>query len=737
MANEFYKGPSRQEKIGSNISAQRGPDMREAIEGNNRRTQSIVEGLNSLVNLGKKGVDIYAEKKTKEAIASGKTKAAKGEARPEDASFWSGDAEQEAYDDVRAEGAVAGLPSFVEQHMASNKDIKKPLDEMTRDERAGWVAKAREAYFKENKLDDSPYKDKADAYANLLSNKQLDMMDQQVVKLRGAKAQAGVSNLVAKTVTAFGGDPAEIDATLDTDMQRYQQSLGDPEGTKTKAAIMTGLLQSVMSEQPNLKTLSYLKSEEAQKRFGHLEGFDKAVSQANNFSLKAQNAQRVKLKAGAENEFYGLLNVDGFSSKEEVQAQLNKYSDEVLDQGDKFSLMNKALRHMKISGKADELQQAIAQKNFGVVNAAKQEELLASFERNVMSKSTDIDAVLNAEGGPNDPETDTQNSFTKWVLDGYNVPSHVKNHFNSPLNAGNTSAWDNRLVTYQKMSQRLGSTGLGKLYESETQASLDEYAALSADVNMKPEDRKQAIINFMEGAKQDRVTGISTNANIRREIMDSDTGIMKELQKFAAEGGGDTTFDFSVPADLQPFTTTRDNADSSPTGYAVKSLAGNYSIYRRQNPNEQPEVALRKAKNDFLSQNNWVDWDGKSTYVPREFGDNFAERGMNYVAESGVLSKLSISEGLPVEAIKRKITIEPSSDYHTSRKLSVFYDGIEQDESFNLQQFDKRIGLLDAQTRTRIERENSDLRNTPEYKARQEKLKRFQNSLGTFGVFPN
>lgn len=737
MANEFYKGPSRQEKIGANISAQRGPNMQEAIEGNNRRTKSIIQGLDSLVNMSKAGMDKYSEIKTKEAIESGKTKAVKGEARPEDSSFWSGDAEQEAYDDVRAEGAVAGLPSFVERHMANNKDIKKPMDEMTRDERAGWVTKARDAYFKENNLTESPYKAKADAYANMLGAKQLDLMDKQAVQLRSNKAQAGVSTLVSKTVNAFGGNAEDIDSVLEADMTRYQQSLGDPEGTKTQTAIVTGLVQSVMSEQPNLKTLEYLKSEEAKKRFGHLEGFDQAVSQANNFSLKAQNSQRVKLKAAAENDFYGILNVDGFSSKEQVQTKLNSFSDEVLDQGEKFSLMNKALKHMKTSQGADVLQEAIGQKNFGVVNAAKQDELLASFERNVMSKSTDIDAILNQQGGEDGSATNSQNSFTKWVLDGYNVPNHVKSHFNSPINAGNTNAWDNRLATYQRMSQRLGATGVGKLYESETQASLDEYAALSADVTMKPEDRKQAITNFIEGAKQDRITGISTNATIRKEMMDEDGGIMKSLQTFAAEGGGDTTMNFYVPADLQPFMTSRDNSDVSPTGYAVKSLAGNYSIYRRQNPNAEPEVALRKAKNDFLSQNLWVNWDSKATYVPREFGENFAERGMNYITESGIVSRISITEGLPVEAVKRKITIEPSSDYHTSRKLSVFYDGIEQDEKFGADQFDKRIGLLNTQDRMKIERENSDLRNTPEYKARQEKLKKFQNSLGTFGFMPN
>lgn len=739
MASEFYKR-SQQDAQGVSQSAVAGPDMREAAQGNERRTKSIVDGLDSLVNMAaglKKAGDIYAEGKTKEAIAKGQTAAMKGEARPESPDFWSGNAQQEAYDDVRSEGAVADLPDYVTTHMANNKEIKKPLDEMSRDERQGWVTKARADFFKERKLDDSPYKLKAEQHANLLVAKQLDMMDKEAVNLRDSKAQVNVSNLVSKTISAFGGSPAEIDSVLDADLQKYKQSLGDAQGEKTNGAIVSGLLQSVMSEKPNLKTLGYLQSPEAKSRFGHMQGFDKAVKQASDYSLKAQNAETVKLKAAAENEFYGLLNVGGFSTKEEVQTQLDNYPDSILDQGDKYSLMNKALKHIKNNSDADSLQGAIATKNFGVVNAANQDALLTSFERNVMSKSTDIDAILNADEDPESPAMASQNAFTKWVKEGYNVPNHVKQHLNSPINAGNTNAWDRRLATYQRMSQRLGATGVAKLYETDTQASLDEYASLTADVVMKPEDKKQALTNFIEGAKQDRISGLSTNATIRKEMMDEDKGIIGKLQEFAAEGGGDTTVDFSTPSDLQPFTTMRSNSDTAVSGYAVKSLAGNYSIYRRQNPNAEPEVALRKAKNDFLNQNLWVDWADKSTYVPREFGENFAKRGMDYVRDSGIISRLSVSEGLPPEVIERKVTIEPSSDYHSSRKMSIYYDGIEQSHQFNLQQFDKKVGLLSAQERMKIERENSDLRNSPEYKAKQEKLMKFQRSLGTFGFMPN
>jgi hypothetical protein len=739
MANEFYQR-SQKDVMGVTQTAVAGPNMKEAFDGNARKTQSIINGLDSLVNLGAgaiKAGDRYAKKQTAKAVIEGQTKAIKGEARPESQDFWSGDAQQQAYDDVRGEGSVADLPDYVNRHMANNKEIKKPLDEMSREERQGWMVKARSDFFKERKLDESPYRLQAEAHANTLLSKQMDVMDQQAIDLRDGKAQANVSSLVSNTVNAFGGSPVEIDAVIGADIDKYKQSLGDPMGEKTNGAIVTGLLQSVMSPQPNLKTLDYLRSPEAEARFGHMDGFAKAIKQANDFSLKAQNAEAVKVKAGAENEFYGLLNVGGFTSQEEVQNQLDTYPDSVLDQGEKFTLMNKAMSHMRASGAADNLQAAIGAKNFGVVNAAKQEDLVASFERNVMSKSDDIDAVLNAQADANDPATASQNAFTKWVQEGYNVPTYVKEHFNSPINAGNTRVWDNRLATYQRMSQRLGATGVGKLYDSETQAGLDEYAALTADVVMKPEDKKQALTNFIEGAKRDRITGISTNYGIRKEIMDEDKGILSTLQQFAAEGGGDTTVNLNVPSDLQPFTTMRSNSDTSVGGYAVKSLAGNYSVYRRQNPNAEPEVALRKAKNDFLSQNLWVDWSDKSTYVPREFGSDFAVRGMDYVRDSGIISKLSITEGLPPEVIERKITIEPSSDYHSSRKMSVFYDGIEQAQKFNLQQFDKKIGLLSAQERQKIERENSDLRNSPEYKAKQEKLMKFQNSLGAFGFGMN
>jgi hypothetical protein len=732
MANEFYKGPSRQEKIGANISAQRGPNMQEAIEGNNRRTKSIIQGLDSLVNMSKAGMDKYSEIKTKEAIESGKTKAAKGEARPEDSSFWSGDAEQEAYDDVAAEGAVAGLPSFVEQHIVDNQDPTKPFERTTREERAGLVAKAREAYFKANGLDKSPIRDKADAYANMLGSKQLDIMDRQVVQQKAVKAQAGVSNLVAKTVNAFKGSAQEIDADINARMLHYQQSLGDPEGTKTQTAIVTGLVQRVMSENPSLETLSYLKSPEAKERFGHLEGFDGAVKQADVFSTKAQNSLRVKNKASAENDFYSVLNSGGYTSKEQVQEKLNSIPTELVDEAEKFSWMNKALTHIKTTQAADELQEAYKVRNFGVINSAKQPELLATFERNVMSKNTDIDAVLSADPSSSPVVATIQNTFNDWVKSALNVPTHVRNHFNTPLVATDKRTWDNRLQTYQKMQQGVGSTGVSRLYDTETQAGLDEYAAITADTDMAPDKRADAINRFLIGAKQDRITGISTNSAIRKEIMDEKTGIMKSLQEFAAEGGGDSFLSLGTPDDLQPVFTTQSNSDTAMDSYAVRSLAGNYSIYRRQKPTGDPQDALRRSKNDFLAQNLWVNWDSKATYVPREFGENFAVRGMKYVEDSGILSKLSVSEGLPVDAIKRKVTIEPSHDYHISRRLSVFYDGIEQDENFDLGKFDKNVGAMDAATRIKYEQENSDLRNSQTFKDRQKMLDKFHNSLGTF-----
>lgn len=738
MANDFYKGARRQERIGAPINAVQGPNMSEAAEGNRRRTASILSGLDGIMAIGKGAVSIgtaYADKKTKEASLQGAAAAKTGAPRPEEEDFWSGDAAQKAYDDISGEIAVRDLPAYVERHMANNPDIKKPFDELTPEERSSYMLKARDAYFKEKGLEDKPFKSQAELYAAEILSKQGQLFDREATKMREQKAMNNVATLVQNSTDAFGGDPAAIDKTIaaDWDSKRYQQSLGDPTGAKTKQAMLTGLFSSVLTDSPNLKSLNYLKSPEAKARFGDVEGFDKALAQADKWSTRAQVSAVAKQKVLMENDFYGILNTDGFTSKEEVQAKLDEFPTEVIDEGQKFSLMAKAMKHIKRMQGADALQGAIAQRNFGVVNSAKQEELETAFSRNVMSKNSDIDALLTSEVKPDTPEEYTQNAFTKWVMDGYNLPSYVKEHFNAPINAGNTAVWDKRLATYNKMSQRLGPTGVSKLYNSETAAALDEYASLSADTVMKPEDRKQAIINFMNGAKEDRVTGLSTNSSIRRELLDKEEGVIKELQQFAAEGGGDTTLDFSTPSDLQPFMTMRDNSDTSLDGYAMKTLMGNYSIYRRQNMSEDPKVALRKAKNDFLAQNVWVDWNGKSTYVPREFGENFSTKGMEYVKSTDLLTRIAVTEGIPVEAVEKRVTIQPASDYHQSRKMSVYFDGIEQDEKFTFEQYDKSTSVLDVNRRTRINKQYNDMRNSPEYKAKQERLIKFQKSLDRMG----
>lgn len=733
MPNEFYKR-STPDKVSVTQAAVAGPNRQQEIEGNARRTQSIISGLNGLVSLGagiEKAADTYAAKKTKEATAKG-TELAQGEKPRPDSDFWSGDAGQEAYDSVKAENTVKQLPAFVDQYITENG--KKPLDEMSADERRIIVAEARGKFFDQDTVKNAPHRNKAEAYANEVVDKQLSFYDNKAKTVGAAKAKMAVEEAVSGDLQAFGGSSKELDDIIDAKMLTYQQVLTDPTGEDTQTTVVSGLVSSVMSDSPDLNAMAYLKSPEAKNRFGHLEGFDKAVKQANDFSLKAQNAAAVKARDEDENGFYGVLSAGGFTTVDQVRQHLDGT---VLDEKDKFSLMNKAVKHMKLSSAADNLQQYYDDKNFGVINSASQEDLGALFERNVMPKNLNLDAVLNADASQDPQAGDMQNNFAKWVKEGHNVPKYVSEHLNSNINAGNTVVWNNRLATYQRMSQRLGATGLAKLYTSDTQAALEEYAALSADVVMKPEDKKQALTNFLEGSKQDRITGFSTNYAIRKEIIDEDKGILGELTKFAAEGGGDTTLDFDVPADLQPFTTTRNNSDTSTSGYAVKSLVGNYSIYRRQNPSADPQVALRKAKNDFLSQNVWVDWADKSTYVPREFGENFAERGMSYIRDSGVISRLAVSEGLPPEVIERKVTIEPSSDYHSSRKLSIFYDGIEQSQQFTLDQFDKKTSLLSSQERMKIERENKDVRNSPEYKARQEKLMKMQKSLRTFGFGMN
>ena len=122
MADEFYRG-AKQEQIGQSIGAMRGPDMSQAQQYSDRRTKSIINGLDGLVQLGKGAAKVgkdYADKKTTEAKAKGQAEARSGVESTGSQDFWSGNAQQEAYDDVKAEVTVAGLPQFINEHMANN-----------------------------------------------------------------------------------------------------------------------------------------------------------------------------------------------------------------------------------------------------------------------------------------------------------------------------------------------------------------------------------------------------------------------------------------------------------------------------------------------------------------------------------------------------------------------------------------------------------------------------------------
>jgi hypothetical protein len=159
----------------------------------------------------------------------------------------------------------------------------------------------------------------------------------------------------------------------------------------------------------------------------------------------------------------------------------------------------------------------------------------------------------------------------------------------------------------------------------------------------------------------------------------------------------------------------------------MTSLRGNYLVYR--NAGIPKDDALRKAKDDFLYKNYWVDFKQESVYAPREFGTDFAQQGMAYAKSRGFISQLAAQDGIDEDMVEARVSIKPSFDYQTTRKMAIFYKGYEQPMTFSFKDFSKHKGITSQAELDALEKKDFDKRNSPEFKAQNEKKQKLMKSM--------
>ena len=718
MAN-FYQGYKKENVAGNMVNAAPTPDVNTAMQSNARRTQSLISSIDSIAKAGELVIQTADAEVQKTAKQIGANEAGQGKASSANVWSWGGETQQAAYNQVRGELVVRDMPSTIEQYLKEDKEITKPLDEMSDDERAVAYSRARQRFFKEKGIEGSQFSIEANLAANEVQAKHLSYMNKQATDLRQAKSIATISELVAKDSMNYGGDPKALEASIEANFNKYAIALGGTQ--QANEAVANGLLKAVTSDKPSLEALQYLKSPEAKKRFGSFEGFDKVVQQAEVHTQKVKNAYADEVRKQAESGFYINLSGGAFTNKKEVDDYLNSTN---LDAKTKFDLTNKALRYLKQREGAVSIQPYIDSKQYNVVNAQKPEVLEEAFSINV--------------GSPGNMNLQTmtiqqENALVNWVKNGYNVPKWVAKFGDSPLNNGDTKSLDAQLNLYSKLKARLGETGVGTIFSSNTQAKLDEWARLRTDTTLAPSDRKKVLDEF-DRASQVDITGSSVNLQIRKEL-DVDDGIGGQILNFVSEGGSNI---FGGKDDLQPLTTFSDmttDADSAPSlNYAKNAVSGNYATYRRAGLTQ--EQALKRAQDDFQARNQWVEWTygkSKNTYIPKEFGDDFANKSMTYLEKTKVLDRIALEEGTTVEEVKKAVTIQPARDYNATRRVSVFYNGIEKSIGFNADQFHKEQGLLKRDEIQKIIQETRKRNSSPEWIKQQKNLSTVQSIMRGLG----
>lgn len=740
MANDFYKNQVERKSVSQ--SPVQGPDMSEGYKDASRRATSLANAMDSLVHMGK-GLTNWGDKVAAEKTAAAKEKgAAEGAAGIENSQtssdFWSGDAQTEAYNRTRGQNAVRELPQYIQDKSAQyyledqktkgKGEYQVEWDELPNETRETYTRKAADNFFKEKGLIGSPYEQSARNYGNELYGKTTEFINSKALELTNAKKEANIQESSMEKITTFG-DPKSIDEQVGLSMNEWQLSMGDAAGVKTKTAVMQGVLKSVMQPIPDMRALDYLKSPEGKKRFGDLEGFDKAQRMAEKHS-RAYIAADVQMNfKQLEAGFYTQVNSDTFETEKDVVDYLNEMPTKYVDEKEKYRLKNIAMKQIGRNAAVENITEALSVKNYGVVNSAKEEVRSDAWEKYVVGKGEPLEAIINYQGNPDipadkDPTLVKKNNIFKWIQDGNNVPQYVKETLNTELmpTFEKGDPMQARIATSQQVARTLKQSGVSKLYTTETQASMAVYAKIHGDISLSTPKEKAATYNkYIENNRRSALTGRSPVADIQADL--SKPEYVEKLQDFAKQGGGDTTLDSSVPSDLQPLFSFRNNTDTDPNGYAMKSLSGNYAIYRHIGMKH--EEADRKAKNDFLMDNQWVDFKSKAVYVPKEYGPDFVNQGMAFLKGKGILNEIAKNKGIEeqdMDILKTRITIEPSYDYASSKKLSVFYEGQDTSYTMSYKEFSTFNGTATAEELTGFEKSNEAKRADSKW-IKQQKLK--------------
>jgi len=719
MVQSFYKG-AKSDKVAQFSQAAAAPDISQTLDSNARRTQALMGSIDALNKLATGTLTAVDKKLTTDAKVEGEAQAARGEESTASPFAWGGFAQQQAYNTVRGELVVRDMPSSIDRIMKSDPENKRPLDEMTSDERAVSYSRARQQYFKEKGIDNTTYQPQAEAAANNIQSKQLSAMDVQAQTLGQAKAMSSVADTVAADARSYGGDPVGLENHLTANFDKYAVSLGGTQ--QAQEAIAKGLLSSVTTANPSLEALTYLKSPEAKKRFSSYEGFDQVVKQADVFTTQAQAAYQDKLKKTEESGFYVNLMNGAWTTKEDV----TNYFKEVkhLTPKEQFELTNKATRYMKVREETDLISGPIARKEYNIVNAAKPEVIAEAFGRHVGTENTLNLAAM----------TDVQaQSLTNWIKDGYVVPEWVSNIGNSKnISNGNPAILDKQLTIYNSLVDSVGKSTVGAIFDSATSAKMELYARLKNDVTLSPAERANTLNNFDSNSKVDPITGMSRDAAIAREFSDKGDDISGDILSFVKEGGTNL---FSGRDDLQPWNVTSDISSAPALDYASREVAGNYSVYRHANiPQDE---ALDRAKADFQKKNQWVTWENGATthsYVPSSFGSNFPQKATEYLTKIHAYKAIANDHFMSEEEAKQRVTVQPSMDYNSSRKLSVYFDGIEQDISFNVTEFNKQSQVIQQDKLNKTISTYQKRIASPEFKAQQNQLTTVQKLMKDLGM---
>lgn len=115
---------------------------------------------------------------------------------------------------------------------------------------------------------------------------------------------------------------------------------------------------------------------------------------------------------------------------------------------------------------------------------------------------------------------------------------------------------------------------------------------------------------------------------------------------------------------------------------------------------------------------------------------------MKYLEKTNVLKAIAVAENMSEEEIKKRVTIQPSSDYNTTRQVAVFVDGIEKSildrngknkSAFTADQFHEEQQLMDKEQLDKIIKDYSIRSQSPAFQKQQQQLTAIQSIMKGIG----